>query len=488
MNSVRFPPASLSANPVTVVLATISVFVLPSIVMILFFSAVVFGWQAQAQAQAQAQTQESPAANAGALWNQLEDNYPRIDEPTQDKLRWTSAYFNFVQVAIPKDSRKAFVYASGSYAFLLFPELSFSEVETALAQQAKNSGLELTVSDFRKIENLTAPEDCPSKTLLNSVTAEGALRRSEQKFGICYVYAGVRAADYYNYSTGRAQPLTSILATAMSDNAGYPSRGLNLEWGGYPETIVQQLMSGGGCQITAWDRLPGSAGEARLDLMKGATEQINRTLVLFNQGRMAEALVSVTLWTSVTKELVGGVLKLNLFAGQRPDLQKLSSLIKIYEAKARDTAQYMSLAEFVYRQAFCSSQLVSYSPGRVQALIKTRDRVNTLHPLQLQSLITANFGNANPQPLMISLFADPIQDVTSRTRSISHAALIIGQKYDQKIKQCKYQILDSNPPPFWDPRLESNAQTGTVWLPLIPLNRSLFQLSVIDEKVEALRL
>lgn len=337
------------------------------------------------------------------------------------------------------------------------------------------------------------PSDCPTFSLLNKDSLAGPLRRTQQKFGICYVHASARALDYLNYSTGNPQPRTSILSTAMQVNTKVTGKTLDLEAGSYQEAVVEQLRRKGGCSETAWDRLPLSAGEEKLIGLQTAIAELNATLTALQEANQTAISKSISTWSAATREIVGaaispdvknlteGFQKLNL--GQiLSAIGKISLLARDYQIESIKQGPYhfMSFANFVMEKAFCRKPEVKYTASTLMHLAYVIYEESRPEPTELRDRIREHFESPNPQPIMLSFFADQLNNLEATTKFAPHAALIVGQRFDQATSTCRYQLLDSSDPKDYDPRLKVDLETGSMWLRLGPIASSFFVMSYLQ--------
>lgn len=438
---------------------------------------------------------EAPTEAPEVIWAALNAAYTDAFAATDISIKdeWTAQYLKFMKVSVQPQSQIAFFRASGFYAFLLYPELQYQEVVSKVYALAAAEGLSIDPTAFQSMEQVSAPEECLPFTLMTAEAILGPLRKTEQKYKTCFVHAGVRAADYLNYSTGNVQPRTSILSTilAMLAQTSTSKNTLNLNVGGYQEYTVGYLMGMGGCAETPWDRLAGQASEEKLEELERSIHELNESAdALASPDSNATELLRT--WSPTTKELVaeamkkelsqmGTSLRLGQFSEMTEAAQRLQQIARVFTSAGQKlyAEKFNGFAEFVYRTSFCQGPKVQYSPATFKMLLMLSEGQSPTTEDQLSGLIGEHWASNNPQPLMTSFYADVSQDMKSENKQLPHSALIVGQKYDRVSKQCQYQVLDSNSSAEIDSRLEKDEATNSYWLPLHLLNKNIFLMTTL---------
>lgn len=424
---------------------------------------------------------------------------PKIEAALNNKNKATierdSIVEGFYVLLKTVEDPKSFFAQNAAILFYLFPDKKYEQVMDTVIRTGAQHGFSWVPEVIGNIEGVDSPESCGSISLINSSSAAGPFRRTEQNYQNCFVHSAVRAMDYLNYSHSNFQPMTSIIEAGMGVD-GYRSkwrigpRSSPLQDGGFEVDVVEYLQSRGGCHVSDLD-LKGKIGEAsHLELAKTEWELrnvnvpdftlISNTLTL---DRAKQYMTSLQKWADVFANLsplsrmiwqkaVQNSIELPLSSSNSiHSLNGLASLSNELKNSSRDG----HFGTLIFRKAYCPNEKIKYLPADLKPLLRrsteTLAKADDKGWNEIRMRINQNFSASNPQPLMVSIcdevFKDPTEISYSPDNCKLHAVLVTGMRYDQRVKQCSYQILNS-----WGessqrihPAYEMESKWGTLWLP-----------------------
>ena len=452
-----------------------------------------------------------PEAGAQALekslWEILVGN-----QPLSSRESWIKDYLTLLKA--PDYDLARLAPSIGTVLFSLYPDLDYFQARAEIVERLKKFHLDEVAVSIDQSYGVDRPESCPSITLLNSESAKHSLRITNQAGDTCYAHATVRAADYWNYSTGNSKEISSILSAAFGFNSDRPSDRIDVDYG-YPHILARFLSENGGCKSTDWDALAPdevkvkyiqiqhireslkAAGKllSQIDLIptNASTDQIKAALLKTVEqfGVLANATSNLTKeeLAIFNKAVVDFSVIVKAADVNLPLQQRTSALNQFIEAlngvQADATSRMPTgFADKLFRKAFCRTETLSYRPFQVTNLFYSPRR--DMQYTQLIQKLTEHFKSKSPQPLIMSICTEVFNSPHLERDKICdslHAVLITGQKYDHKIKQCTYQILNS-----WGgysasySAYEKEEALGTVWLPREQLTKAATRLEYLSPK------
>lgn len=424
---------------------------------------------------------------------------PKIEVALNDKnkafLERDSIVEGFYDLLKTVRDQKSFFTQQAAILFYLFPDKKYEQIVSIVVQVGAQHGFSWIPEVVENIEGVDNPESCDSISLINPSSAAGPFRRTEQNYQNCFVHSAVRAMDYLNYSHNSSQPMTSIIEAGMGID-GYRAKYRNgprsspLRDGGFEEDVVEYLQSNGGCSISNLD-LKGKLGEAsHFELMKTEWELRNVSVpdfpLISNTISRDEAdqymtslqkwadvfanltLLSKTVWQKAVQNSIEWPLS---SSNSTQSLNALASLSNELKHSSKDG----HFGTLIFRKAYCPNEKIKYWPADLKPLLRrsteTLAKADNERWNEIRMRIIQNFRASNPQPLMVSICDEVFKDPTDRSYSPDncrlHAVLVTGMRYDQRVKQCSYQILNSwgDSSQSIHPAYEMESQWGTLWLP-----------------------
>jgi len=382
-----------------------------------------------------------------------------------DKL--TDSYFQAVQQCVQPKFQTLFVQQTGAILMMSYPELSYSDTVARIQALGAKRGI---IFDAGKIAGIQRPDQCSTVSLYNSQTAKGPFHMTDQSnYGTCYAHAAVRAMDYWNYSNGSKQPVTSIAAATLAVNVDkYTDHKVDVD-GGQPADIMNNLLDHGGCAITDVDVQQNS----KVDFLTTFTDEMNQ-LLLF------EAIMDPTVYNTwaasaspITLKIVARAManEMQWQAIHALKLSHVSTLINAYKnLSSQEKYAYNDLASFVFKKAYCRGNPIQYK----RAPVTDWENYDTTKSAsdwqgQLDSYFRRGQAGAPVLGFCANVFDDPdyVYDPSNSSDCGGHAVVVVGEGYDNRVKQCTYQLLNSwADHDSYAANYQKELSHGIVWLPL----------------------
>lgn len=391
----------------------------------------------------------------------------------------------------------------------LFPDKTYEETIGEIKSLAIKSNFTDLLTNLERLNSITKPDDCPNVSLLHERSLLSTYEVGNQgHFGTCYAEAGVRALDFFNFTYANNPQRTSVFLSAVSKNVGR-QRMFNID-GGFSEDIVTYLFNNGGCQLSELDQLlPQQRAEfirevelAYHEILNGLKDvqliqiSLSGHQDIKNLNKLFDIFLDIAKRTSHFSSSTNDIflkaigISIDELKGMNPRAPDFNLIFKYIENISNLTNEFihlsrngdtMNFADFVLRKVYCKKSPITYPKVKYQYLQRVSDgeRQSPNHWVQhISPQITSALNQSMAQPLIVYLcskvFLNPLMTNNKTLCEGHHAVLLVGQKYNQELKQCQYQILNSwgsstSNSHDYHSAFNQEPEKGVVWMPLYQL-------------------
>ncbi len=404
--------------------------------------------------------------------------------------------------------RVVFITAITYYIIYLYPDKTYDETLQEIHTILNNNQLSEASKYILRNNLISKPEDCPSVSILKNNNILKSFEVSNQFSGTCYAEAGLKALDYFNITYSKSTQRTSVLLSAVGVNVNR-QRNFNIDYG-WADQIISYVVDNKGCAFNELDKLAPSEREVFISTLNTAYREIEvsfqdmplipKELI---ESRNIDKLFPLILdyakktsgFSKSTNEIIMRAAGFSTESFQQmnpknPDINLIFNYIESIGTLTNDFHESinkngnMSFADFVLRKVFCKNDLISYPSVKFNFLQKTNsnkrlDIFKWTYDVALQ--ISNELTKIDAQPIVTSfcssVFYDPTLSNFYDECKDKHAVLLIGQNYNQELKQCEYELLNSwGNYSNYHSSYTVNPSEGTVWLPINQLAPNTFEM------------